>query len=387
MRSVRLSRLVSRAKFVLSSLVILIGLLMGVLAIALCADMPTFAGYFEPELSRVAAIALLGFTSVVASIIALRQPRTASFIFLSAAPIVGACFAWWLRFPFSEYEISLRRVVLVFTGTSLLLLIPGAYWLATSRAGWASVIPKQREQTHWPLFIGIVLFVLCLFFGLIGSLYVDNKGYADCKPFPASFTPRFPDHVVFVGGVLLNGNPSHPLCLLRVRQRFWGLPRWLPFAILRGCFDARDGSEYFVDARRSQGLITHSLPLVDRYPCSHAAPIDRAAADLRVLKDGPPKSGVRIIGTVHMDLSRTSEPARGVEVIITGPSGSTRTMTDQQGVYDTEGLPEGHYSVRVGPRGLCRDWHCSSCDAEGDVKSGQVWGAGLIDYAARRARP
>ena len=112
--------------------------------------------------------------------------------------------------------------------------------------------------------------------------------------------------------------------------------------------------------------------MVELYPCCHTGPIGRAVADLRALQDGPPKSGVRIIGTVYTDMYVTSEPARNVEVIVTGPKGNISTTTDQQGVYDLAGLPEGHYSVTVNAD------HYFFHSAVADVKSGQVWGTTLI---------
>jgi hypothetical protein len=101
--------------------------------------------------------------------------------------------------------------------------------------------------------------------------------------------------------------------------------------------------------------------------------------DLRVLQDGPPKDGVRIIGRVYTGMYVTSEPARGIKLLITGPGGSISTTTDHQGVYDLVGLAPGHYSVDVesGSHSDYRD------RAQADVKSGEVWEATLIANSGR----
>jgi hypothetical protein len=106
-------------------------------------------------------------------------------------------------------------------------------------------------------------------------------------------------------------------------------------------------------------------------------PIGRAAVDLRVLQDGPPSSGVRIIGRVYADTYGT--PASGAKVLITVPGGSISTTTDQQGIYDLVGLPAGRYSVRLEP-GIATMY---SHETEQDVKSGEVWGATLFDRPAQ----
>jgi hypothetical protein len=75
----------------------------------------------------------------------------------------------------------------------------------------------------------------------------------------------------------------------------------------------------------------------------------------------------------------TSEAARNLEVIVTGPGGSVAITTDQEGIFDIAGLPAGHYSVQVKPENLRSYFN----RAEGDVKSGEIWGATLIAHAAQ----
>jgi hypothetical protein len=183
---------------------------------------------------------------------------------------------------------------------------------------------------------------------------------------------RFPDQFVFTARVVLVGRsfgllPGHSYwSVARVQRRFPGLPSpTSDFVIFRWFFKPGERGEYFVDGRRGPGLLGRLLPIVEVYPCCRTQPLDRAALELRVLQGGPPKSGVRIVGRV-VNAFPTSEPARGVKMLITGPAGSVTTTTDQQGIYDLTGLPAGHYSIQVESeserqRGL-----------ECDVKSGEV---------------
>lgn len=64
-----------------------------------------------------------------------------------------------------------------------------------------------------------------------------------------------------------------------------------------------------------------------------------------MLRDGPPKSGARLIG--HFYSGHVSRrPVSGEEISIEGPSGTTVSTTDAQGIYDVNGLAPGRYKVR-----------------------------------------
>ena len=293
--------IMSFLKNVLSWSVILLGVLLGILGVAAVAGMPVFSGY-PPEWSRVAGFALLGFIALLASVVAIRSPRLAGLLFLVAAAVMGACFAWWQRLGRFDVSVSISRLILVFAGTSLLFVLPGAFWLITSRAGWPPVISARLMpgmRTHWPAFLGALLFVTCAGLGIFLSICLPQYPWEGCnKLTPPVSVQRYPDQVVFVAKVVFVGRSVEPLprfaswSVVRVQHRFWGLPSWAPgFVILRGYFKKGERGEYFVDGRRSQGLLTHFLPIVERYPCCHTAPLDRAAADLRVLQDGPPSPG------------------------------------------------------------------------------------------------
>jgi hypothetical protein len=97
--------------------------------------------------------------------------------------------------------------------------------------------------------------------------------------------------------------------------------------------------------------------------------MDGAEAQLRVLSEGPPKSGVRIIGSVY---GRNS----GEDVVITGPSGVIHATTDRFGVFDEKGLPGGRYGIALASSD--NPDHKPSIDCGGPegmpLVEGQVWG-------------
>jgi len=365
-----------------------LGTVIGVLGIAAVADMPVFPGYFQTEWSKVIGIGTIGFVGLFSSIVALRNRRRAGLLLLGAAPIVGSCFAWWLRESRYDSHISVMRLLLIFAVASAPLGIPGAFWFATSRAGWEPVLrTRLLSKRAFQVLGGGTLAALGLCAALLLSFYLPKGAWVDWgHEYAPLGVPQFADQAVFTADPVFAGeNRRDPrFCtwmLMHVQHRFWGLSRWNPnFVVVKG-FSRFEKGEYLVDAQTSQGLLTHFLPFVELYSCSHTAPAHQAIADLRALNSEPPTSGVRILGTVYTDMFVTSEPARDMEVIVSGPKGSLSIRTDEQGIYDLIG-PEGHYSITIGPQQL-RGFRYT---AEADVKSGQVWGATLIAHSVPEHR-
>ena len=136
------------------------------------------------------------------------------------------------------------------------------------------------------------------------------------------------------------------------------------------------GRTYFIDGRRANSLIGH-VPIVNISYCSRSAPVDRAALDLRMLREGYSLTGVRIVGQVDDKLGR---PKPDVKIVITGPKGNTESTTDRAGIFDLTNMPAGQYAIRVEG---CDDnknnrfYRCS--DRHGSVlQAGDVWGVELL---------
>jgi hypothetical protein len=103
----------------------------------------------------------------------------------------------------------------------------------------------------------------------------------------------------------------------------------------------------FVEGARSVGALTRLLPLIERLPCGHTGTRNYAAVAIRILRDGAPKVGVRLIGRVYTDDQANRLPAPGVGISIDGPSESTVSSTDSDGIYDASGLPPGRYTLHL----------------------------------------
>lgn len=193
--------------------------------------------------------------------------------------------------------------------------------------------------------------------------------------------PLSPHQAVFIARVLYAGRTDRDFssghewghwALARVEHRYWGLPWWSSEVVFLANGGFEKGKAYFVDGDRSS-LVSYFVPLVDIGTCTRSAPLERADIDLRILRDGPPKAGVRIVGRVFRQSSGRPQVAPGVKVEITGPAGPLFVNSDERGVYDALGLPPGHYSLSVGSAEPER----SQFSFQNDLEAGDVWGRTL----------
>jgi hypothetical protein len=361
-------RLVTLLKAATSALVVAFGFFTGILGVAIFANLAVFFPHvIEPGWPRVAVTFMLGFIPLIASVLALRRRRQAGLLFLVAAPILATCSVLGNSEPH-----------LIDTGVSLLFLVPGAFWLITSRAAWPQLISVRLtpgNRVYRPALLDSLLFGMLAVTGILGSICSPmDVPEGGCGPNMLITVHRFADPEVFTARVVLVGRsfglPPGYSCwsVAHVQRRFPGLASPISdFVVLRFFFKHGERGEYLVDGRRGPGLLGRVLPIIEVYRCCHTQPLDQATVDLRALLDGPPKSGVRIIGRVYTP--GTGGSASGVRLVVSGPGGSITTATDQQGIYDLVGLQAGHYSVQLESK-----MQCSYCYIpEADVKSGEVW--------------
>jgi len=210
-------------------------------------------------------------------------------------------------------------------------------------------------------------------------------GYAiDCGESSPFARPKYSGHVVLVAkAVVIQGWPARlvDVQLLPfgvVQKHFWGLPWWdRKIVLLAGV--VRNGETYFVDGSRMRGLLTQFLPVVEIGPCNRSRAVKYAAVDLRLLQDGPPNNGIRIIGQVtHRFNKGVSDEAPGIEVAITGPAGTTTVTSDQHGIYDLSGLPPGRYAIAANAETKRLGSNRCYLRADRDLEAGDVWGCSLL---------
>ncbi len=324
--------------------VVLQGILFAVLIIAVL-------GGADSGLRAPAAILWLivgGFLPIVTSLVATRAPRIAARIDLWIVPITPLLALTW-RHQYGGVLIG----CIAFSGA---IVVPACFWLLTSRRAWPPLlqISPARNRPGPAFAVGSGLFCFFVALGILSSLFLPWwPPLGDCSgrslltkqgvPAGVDFTAK----IVFVAPRSFNGWSLWSVA--HVEQRFAGLPSWWPnLIILQGYFRPSDKlSHYFVEGRRSEAAITRFLPVIKPVECGHTARLEEATIAVRVLRDGPPSSGVRIIGGVYKRMGERRIPVTGIKVVITGPHGSIASTTDEQGIYDVIASMPGQYKVQI----------------------------------------
>jgi len=335
---------------VVSWLVALQGILLGMLVIAVVGG--THVGVHAPFAVFVAVAA--GCVPVLASLIALRNPRTAAWIDLCVSPITP-----FLTLLFASDFGGVLGAVMVFSGV---LVVPGFFWLLTSRRDWPQLLQPTRSLrgASFNAVLSAGLFCVLVIVAAFSSFFLPWwPPIGDCGGRPIFTEQGVPANIDFTARIVFVGPRSFHgwslWAIARVEQRFGGLPAWPSnLILLRGYFKPADKDErYFVEGRRSGAAITRFLPVIEPVACGRTAHLEGATVALRCLRDGLPRSGGRLIGMVHRGVRESNEPAAGVKVRITGPAGSSISVTDAQGIYNVTGLPPGQYTIELG----APDWH------------------------------
>jgi hypothetical protein len=327
----------------LSWLIVIQASVLGMLIIAI-------PGSQEHPPGMTVVILAVGIAAILGSFVATRNPKTAWRMVLWVSPVtpllVGRFFPWGVKFG-----------TVIVTGATL---IPGFYWFFASRRNW----PLPLEKPVFPnrpllarffttaLFAVLIISAVLVFFSLPwwppigdcgGRPLLNEQG----APRSTDFTAK----VLFVGPRTFQGFSLWAIA--RVEQRFSREP-WsiLNLVVLRNFFHPSDKFEwFFIEGHRSRG-IARFLPVIERDDCGHSRPLKNAAVQLRILHDGAPRVGVRIIGRVYDAPLFTSPPERrtpspGASVVITGPAVKTVVVTDDDGIFDVSGLPVGEYRLEV----------------------------------------
>jgi hypothetical protein len=225
-----------------------------------------------------------------------------------------------------------------------------------------SGLSPARWALRWKLFLAAIC--LIALFVCVTAWELFSPEYFECHHIPQPFTSQqSPNQAVFIARVVATGNlwprnadsigegyPRRYWGLAFVEKTLWGLPWWdrkivLLTFFVRGGQGFKRGETYFVEGNRQSRRLTRLLPIFEVH-CTRTAALKYAEVDLRVLKDGPPKNGVRIIGYTYRHTSANEwKEVPGTKVGIDGPAGETIVTSDPQGIYDVNGLPAGAYDV------------------------------------------
>ena len=306
-------------------------------------SMVVFAMVAGADITRASAIIAsiaAGAILLGAGLAATGKPKVASRINLWAVPITPVLYL------LLNFELRSLGSFVVLCGA---VAIPGFFWFFAARRNWPAPISKGFLSRRPGLTAGLGAGVLVtLVVGAFScSLALPWWSFGDCGGRPLLDERGVPRDIDFTARVLLVG-PRTFLgkslwSIARVEQRF-SSPRLPNIVILRGFFEPGDKSvSYFIEGNRSQGALFRFLPIMEPVPCGRTQPAKDAEVAFRILHDGPPKTGVRLIGRVYEEKSKRPVPRVGIS--IEGPPGTIFSVTDMQGVYDLNGLPAGRYTV------------------------------------------
>jgi hypothetical protein len=293
-------------------LVVLQSVLLGTLVIAVVGGTAVGVRTYVAVFTCVVA----GLIPIVAGLTATCSPRTAARMNLCVAPLTP-----FLMVLFSWEFGGFLQSIAVFSGA---ILIPGCLWHAAVRHSWPSPLSSSFFSSHRAAAMISAVGVSCLslaaafvwslslpwWFPLgdcIGFPVIDANGRSNGIDFTAS--------ILFIGPKTFRGNSLWSIA--RVEERFSdSLPGPTGIVFLRGNFKPSDVSDqYFVEGMQSVGALTRFLPVIERMDCGHTGTRERAAAVLRALREGAPKTGVRLIGRVYADKARR-RPTPGIQVSI-----------------------------------------------------------------------
>ena len=314
--------------------------------------------FYSPLLSTALGLGLLFFVPFLLPLFAIQNRRRAIYLFLISAAVVSPVFVT------SRWTASLLPKLAAW---SALFVVFGLFWLGTHKLGWPALVATRPISVRRRLasaVIGCVLVVtvdLTAMFALTawqsGTLthHCDYRGGLFAEPV-------FPGHTVFTARMIrvshrarVSGKWAGDWAIARVQDRFWGLPSMAPHFVFLTDGLFWEGETYFIDGRRAQGFLTRHLPIVEARPCGRSGPLVDTTLELRVLREEPPASGTRIVGFVRkheLFVGGLTPPAAhtsiaGAKISVTGPSGITVVTTDQEGIYEVNGLPPDNYRLRL----------------------------------------
>jgi hypothetical protein len=366
-------------KKTLSWTVALLGIVTGTLAAVVFARAAIPQGPSLDHWLFLVTPGLYSFARLSGSFVAFRNPRKAAGLFSLAVP------AWGLSLGRLDYRALFHTgdftwLAFVFLILSIPVLL-GLFWFLTHRLGWQPILTVQPRPTFRRFLGNLAVGALILGIVSAGAIFLElNARSWDCGELPPFAQKQYPGQAVFVArpvhaGRLRTGPGFNvmPLEIGIVEKRYWGL-RWWEHDVALVWANFKPSESYFIEGTHWPGLITQFFPVVVFTPCGHTSSLKEAAVEIRLLRDGPPKDGVRIIGQVSRSLDHMAQPAPDVSILISGPAGSITTTTDAEGVYDVTRLPPGRYRVEIAPPNPRQP----PCRESYELKTGDVWGCRLF---------
>ena len=285
---------------------------------------------------------------LIASGIALRNPKRASYLLLSSSPItlLGSLTLTSELYEWGGIKCS---VALWLVG----ILIPAIFWQIASRKGWPIQIQSPWARKNVCLIVITAMLVVSPSALLVSFCLPWHELIGDCDGGPILDERGRPVGLDFTAKILYVGPRTSReysfWSIARIDERFSGVPARMPdFVVLRGFFRNSDKFHwYFVEGHRGFGPLTRFLPVVLPLDCGRTSRLEYSEVPLRILRERSPRSGVRLIGTVYKRELNSKRPEAGIRVLIEGTNRKLVVLTDSQGIYDVSGLPSGRYNISL----------------------------------------
>jgi hypothetical protein len=313
--------------------------------------------FHSPILSVALGLWFLFYLPFLVTLLAIRNRRRAVYLFLISAAIAGVVFCM------SQWTAALLPKL---TAWSALFAVFAGFWLETSKLGWPALIAateRSRRRRLAAIVLGCFLVAILDVAATLALIPFQSLRLSpDCSGVKLFRQSMFPGHEVFTARLIrvghtakVSGRWAGDWAIGVVEDQFWGLPSWAPHIVFLTNNIFWEGGTYFIDGRRASGALTRLLPIVEAGPCARTRLVADATLDLRVLREGPPKSGVSIVGCARKPEESVGglrpppmhTPLGGASVSVTGSAGTTTVTTDQDGIYEVNGLPEDNYIVKI----------------------------------------
>jgi hypothetical protein len=360
-RCLILRLLVRRFLRIIGWLVAIQAIFVGLFAATLLSGSWVEPGY--PTFIRIAVIVLGGLLPIVLSLIALHDPRTAAQFGL---PLAVLTFLPQFVTIGGSYRVLLGKV----GGVSRLHCLCSSSPFPSSSGefprAWAGQFRfnahfgrslraiRSHRASRWLRFCSwsrLAPFLWCRGF-LPSEIVLGDRYSMNAVSLVASISPRrsFSSGHGLLTGFCAGGRRCGPsLAHKNDSASDLEVPR---FVILRGGFEAADQSrEYFVESTGSSNTVLgHLAPVTEPSNCGHTAPLEDAGAWIRVLREGAPKSGARLIGRVYVGVpydQRGKKAAPGTHVNLDATSGTITSVADADGIYDFTSVPSGTYTLHA----------------------------------------
>ena len=316
-------------------------------------------GYFEsPFISTASWLALLFFIPFLLPLLSLRNWKRATLLFVIPVLLVTPVFV------FSRWT---RSFLPELAGWSVMFVAFGSFWLVTHKLGWPPLIsPRPRSlMRRSAAFSATVLLVILIDIASTAALTMLRSGlFGECGDRHPFARPVSPEQIVMTARLIWVGRLGRRMGIGDkagvvgvgiVERQFWG-PR-VPRVVLLTDYVFWKGETYFVDGSRDTGLLARFLPIVRAGDCSRTRPLVDAEIDLHAIEKGSlAATGAHIVGYARKpELLRSflnfppvaHIPMPHAQIRLTGSAGDRIITTDQDGIYEIDGLPPDVYTLRL----------------------------------------